>query len=279
MSQERLRKLLLELDGKATIDEISNLAQERYPDETLYTYLHRRLQSMKKKDLVVKKNKKWELTESGQNTSIEYHIDELDNIVCKDDLTNLYGINIGNIVGTLRLDTQLKLDILSHNLQNADYHPEVYPSMVYKPSKELSLSILVPSSGKITIVGGKSKQELMSASRDFIESIDKFGVKVDKSSSDILIQNILAIYSLNREIDLHSLSVELGLECVEYEPEQFPGLIYRGIGTTTISIYRTGKISIMGAKTYISVVEALNDLTNILEGIGMELDLDTNFDG
>lgn len=154
----------------------------------------------------------------------------------------------------------------------------MYPSMVYKPFKELNLSVLVPSSGKITIVGGRSKQELLSASRDFIESIKKFGVKVDKKSSEILIQNILAIYNLNREIDLHSLSVELGLESVEYEPEQFPGLIYRGIGTTTISIYRTGKIAIMGAKKYIGIVESLNDLTNILQGIGMDLDLNTNFE-
>lgn len=57
MSQERLRKLLVELDGEATIDEISNLAQKRYPNETLHKYLRRRLQSMEKKDLVVKKNK------------------------------------------------------------------------------------------------------------------------------------------------------------------------------------------------------------------------------
>lgn len=135
MSQERLRKLLVELDGEATIDEISNLAQKRYPDETLYKYLRRRLQSMEKKDLVVKKNKKWQLTESGQNTSIEYHIDELDTNICKNNLVNVYGINIGNIVGTLRLDTQLKLDFLSDNLENANYHPEMYLSMVYKPFK------------------------------------------------------------------------------------------------------------------------------------------------
>jgi transcription initiation factor TFIID TATA-box-binding protein len=79
-------------------------------------------------------------------------------------------------------------------------------------------------------------------------------------------------------LELSSLSVELGLENVEYEPEKFPGLIYRGTGTTTISIFRTGKISIMGSKTYAEVVEALNNIINSMESVGVELDLDANFD-
>jgi transcription initiation factor TFIID TATA-box-binding protein len=42
------------------------------------------------------------------------------------------------------------------------------------------------------------------------------------------VTNIVVTTELESTILLEALAVELGLESVEYEPEQFPGLIYRG---------------------------------------------------
>jgi transcription initiation factor TFIID TATA-box-binding protein len=52
---------------------------------------------------------------------------------------------------------------------------------------------------------------------------------------------------LGREVNLEALAVALGLEQTEYEPEQFPGLIYRPPQyEVTLLIFATGKIIIGG---------------------------------
>jgi len=49
------------------------------------------------------------------------------------------------------------------------------------------------------------------------------------------------------EVPLSRLVVALKMEQVEYEPEQFPGLIYRG-DTGTALIFSSGKVILAGFK-------------------------------
>ncbi|MFC2154834.1 TATA-box-binding protein, partial [Candidatus Altiarchaeota archaeon] len=69
-----------------------------------------------------------------------------------------------------------------------------------------------------------------------------------KKKPIVQIQNIVASSSLDLKVNLDVLATE----CydTEYEPEQFPGLVFRlDKPKTVMLIFRSGKIIITGAKT------------------------------
>lgn len=273
MSQEDVRQLLSDQGGEATLSELSELAQEKFPDRTLHAYLRERLQSMEKKGLVEQiesENTKWKLTEKGREGSIVYPISEVDSIINEDDLSK-NGFDLVNLVGSLRLERELDLSTLSTDLDNTEYHPETYPSMIYRPFEGTGVSILTPSSGRLAIVGAKSKEELVDAVEEFLSAIYELGIETDKTSDDILIQNVVVNYDFEREFDLSVVAVALDLNNIEYEPEQFPGLIYRShSGNATVLVFASGKVVITGAKTFSKAIQSCNELYEQLEGIGVE---------
>lgn len=275
MSQEDVRQLLIETGGKATISELSELAQNAFPDRKLHTYLSERLHSMEKKGIVERVSndhkKKWRITEKGERNSITLPINEIDAIIDGDDLKR-EGLSPVNIVGSLRLEQNFDLSALSVDIKNTEYHPETYPSMVYRPSKERSISILTPSSGRLSIVGARSKQELIDGTDDFLTTLCNLGIEIQTTPSDILIQNIVVSYTVEREFDLSVVAVAFGLNNVEYEPEQFPGLIYRSHGgNSTALIFASGEVVVTGASTYLGVIQARDELHERLEEIGIEI--------
>lgn len=218
---------------------------------------------------------KWRLTEKGQGGSITYPITEADAIVTEDELSEK-GFTLVNLVGSLRLERELDLSALSLDLDATEYHPETYQSMIYRPFEERSVSILTPSSGRLAIVGAKSKQELIDAVEEFLEAINELGIETDKKSGDILIQNVVVNYDFDREFDLSVVSVALDLNNIEYEPEQFPGLIYRSQSVNaTVLVFASGKVVITGAKTYLDAIQACDELHNQLEGIGVDFSEET----
>lgn len=274
MSQEDVRQLLSECGGEATVSKLSELAQEKFPDRTLHAYLRERLQSMEKKGLVEQiddDRTKWSLTEKGRGGSIVYPISEVDSIISEEELSKR-GFTLVNLVGSLRLERELDLSALSIDLDNTEYHPETYSSMIYRPFEEKSITILTPSSGRLAIVGAKSKQELIDGVEEFLSAINNLGIKINSTPEDILIQNVVVKYDFEREFDLSVVAVALDLNSVEYEPEQFPGLIYRShTGNATVLVFASGKVIIIGAKTYLKAIQACDELYKQLEGIGVEL--------
>jgi Fe2+ or Zn2+ uptake regulation protein len=61
MSQEAILKILKELGGEATIQEIRAKAKSKYPTTTLYTYAIDRLRKLKKWDEVDFVRGKWRI--------------------------------------------------------------------------------------------------------------------------------------------------------------------------------------------------------------------------
>lgn len=210
-----------------------------------------------------------ERRDSGESTSGQ-KISDVDEAFTEEVLSN-DGITLNNIVGSLRLDRQFDLDVLSADLENTEYHPETYPSMIYRPyGEEKSVSVLTPRSGKLAIVGAKSKQELTRGVEIFFDNLENLNISVKSSTDEILIQNIVASYDLNVELDLSVVALALDLESVEYEPEQFPGLIYWTDSSSTVLIFRSGKSVITGAKTYEQVLNSRDEIIEKLRDIGIE---------
>jgi transcription initiation factor TFIID TATA-box-binding protein len=270
MSQHDVQKLLLELGGEASLSELSHLASKRYPNRSLGQYASERLDSMKQKGLVQElEGNRWRLTDKGKEASLETAVEALESRY-ETELLNS-GVTVSNLVGTLDLNRGFDLAALASDLSNADYHPERYHSIIYSPNLEGSVTMLLPSSGRMSITGATSKEDLIEAAQHFIHALQELGVHLTVSSSDILIQNIVANYDFRREFDLAAIAVALGLENTEYEPEQFPGVIYRAKQNSTILLFRTGKCVITGSKSYVQVISALRETTENLQSVGVDL--------
>lgn len=272
MSQEEIQKILYELGGQSTQQKISKFAQEQHPNRTLSKHSEKFLKKMLDKGLVKNNNNLWFLTNQGLSSEIDHKIAEIDTIIDGETLIGEYGVTISNLVGSIRIDKELDLESLNKDLKNTEYNPETYPSMIYRPNVDTNISILTPRTGRLAIVGGKSKSGLIRGVRDFFNKLSNLDINIKKSTSDILIQNIVANFDTGHEIDLSTLSIALGLENIEYEPEQFPGIVYRRGGNSTILIFSSGKLVITGAKSYLEIVQKRDDMIKLLSDNGFKID-------
>lgn len=274
MSQEDVRYLLTELGGKASLPELSDLAAHEFPNRTLHKYVKERLEGMKQKGLVRTEDyegvTKWILTEKGKSAHLETTIDSLGSTIDESSLSSS-GITISNVVGLIDLQQDIDLLLLSEELSNVDYHPETYHSAIFRPNEDSSITIIIPSSGRVSIAGGKSKKELTNSIEAFLDKLTDIGIPTNKSPDDIIIQNIVANFDFNREFELNSIAIELGLERTEYDPEQFPGLVYRSSKNAAVLLFTSGKCVITGARCYNEVFVVAQEIVDNLSQIGVDL--------
>lgn len=154
-------------------------------------------------------------------------------------------ISIVNIVAKLDLDTELDLPYLFSQLPHSSYEPERYPSIIFRPDS--CPTVLITSSGVILFTGGDSKDSLIEAFRRVRQEFEHLGLKHEKSINDIEIVNIVSTLEFDFQLDLNMLLVSFGMDNVEYEPEQFPGLVYRLENGPVVNIFSSGKVVITGA--------------------------------
>jgi len=75
-------------------------------------------------------------------------------------------------------------------------------------------------------------------------------------------------YDLARYINLNKLVVTLNLENIEYEPEQFPGLVYRiKEPRIVVLIFSSGKLILTGGRNMEDIKKGLDILIQKLESI------------
>lgn len=177
-------------------------------------------------------------------------------------------IKIENIVASAFFGIRLDLDSISLGLEGADYNPERFPGLVYR-IKEPKTATLLFSSGKAVCTGAKSLDDLNLAMRKVKENLKDAGFDI-KSELEITIQNIVASSDLGQEVNLRDVAMTLGLENVEYEPEQFPGLVYRNEKPKVVLlIFSSGKLVCTGARNPQEVQTAVNMIIKDLKKCGM----------
>lgn len=187
-------------------------------------------------------------------------INRIDEEISESELSSR-GFTIENIVGTLDLNNEFDLLRVSEFLPNTEYEPETHPFLVYRPDN-VQGTILLPTNGKSSLVGCKSKKEIKELGRHLTQILSEIAVNEIPSNSRIEIQNIVLQGNLEHELALPPIVVLLGMENAEYEPEQFPGVIYKPGDGTTALIFSSGKFMVNGATTY---SQALNSVDNLMD--------------
>ena len=178
-------------------------------------------------------------------------------------------VTIVNAVGSGDLGVELDLQNLGTDLSvpSTEYDPSNYHGL-YVRLVEGGPLITVYQSGKYIISGCSSLQELETTNEEFISKIAELGICDRSIDTGFTLQNVVCTEKLSSAVDLSTLAVGLGLETVEYEPEQFPGLVYRPPGTgAVILVFTNGKVVITGASDVTVAEDAFTELRTRLQSL------------
>ncbi len=176
-------------------------------------------------------------------------------------------IKIENVVASTSLGEDLDLPKIALSLENAEYEPEQFPGLIYR-IKDPKTATLLFRSGKVVCTGGKSLEEVQRAIAHLKQKVEEAGFPIP-NEPEIHVQNIVASSDLGTPINLNAIAMSFGLENVEYEPEQFPGLVYRMYNPKVVLLlFGSGKLVCTGAKKPEDVQKAVDRISEELRKIG-----------
>ncbi len=169
---------------------------------------------------------------------------------------------IVNIVVSTSMEHDVPLEKMAAMLPNTEYNPEQFPGLVLR-IKDPKTSALIFSSGKVVCTGARSMQKVEESIQRIIEALGKIGVKVTIKPV-VKIQNMVASGNIDMKLNLNKLAMQL--DNTEYEPEQFPGLVYKLIeARATFLLFSNGKIVCTGTKSEKDVHKAIEMLKKKLK--------------
>jgi transcription initiation factor TFIID TATA-box-binding protein len=171
-------------------------------------------------------------------------------------------VEVVNIVASGKLNVELDLANVAEDFQDLEWIADVEHSrrqgnrlLIHFREGE-ALSILAPT-GVYVFNGVNSHEDVDSARRQLFLSLSELGiisdieVREDEVVDAFEVQNIVCTGEFDHpNLNLNALTIGLGLEKTEYEPEQFPGLVYRPDNSScTLLIFASGKVVIVGVTT------------------------------
>lgn len=171
-------------------------------------------------------------------------------------------VSIENVVASATLNQKVDLNSVVKGYPGVEYRPEQFPGLVFR-LKRPKTATLIFSSGKMVCTGAKSEKEAKRAVLKVIKELKKGGIIII-GKPEVKIQNIVASGGLGGMIDLEKAAYSLGHAM--YEPEQFPGLIYRmEEPKVVILLFASGKLVCTGAKKEPDSYDAVDKLQALLE--------------
>ena len=157
-------------------------------------------------------------------------------------------IKIENVVANARLADSLDLEYIESKLEDAMFTRKKFPGLVYR-TKDPKAAFLIFRSGKVVCTGSKTETGVRRVIDMLASALRSIGIKVEEHP-EFKVQNIVASANLGRELNLGAIVIGLELEGMEYEPEVFPGLVYRiKEPKSAILIFSSGRLVITGGKT------------------------------
>lgn len=158
-----------------------------------------------------------------------------------------------NIVATATLDMpeeRIDLNKIARKYVDAEYNPERFPGLILR-FKKPKATVLIFSTGKLVITGLKVETDAKTIVKRVMNHVKKSNFAVKCEDENIVIQNFVVSSDLKKHVDLNMAAIVL--ENVMYEPEVFPGLIYRVKDQTpeksVFLVFSTGKIICSGSRS------------------------------
>lgn len=179
-----------------------------------------------------------------------------------------------NIVASASTGLEFDLVELREMLDGA-YKKGTFPGLIYR-MKNPKVAMLLFTSGKLVCTGAKSPDEVKKAIYKLLGRLkvifkEKHPDKMENypEKIDIDIQNIVATGELQTALNINKVVCALPFEKVEYEPEQFPGMVYRvEEPPAVLLLFATGKVVCTGVKHMDDIQKAMNVIVKELELTG-----------
>jgi transcription initiation factor TFIID TATA-box-binding protein len=157
-------------------------------------------------------------------------------------------LKIENIVASGSIADTIDLDVISTTVENCDLNVKRFPGAVYR-IKDPKMAFLIFASGKVVITGVKNDDDLVKGLDILIQKMKEAGV-VCLSTPTVAVTNMVCSYDMGMKINLNKIVMALTFESIEYEPEQFPGLVYRISDPKIVALlFSSGKIILTGGRT------------------------------
>lgn len=171
-------------------------------------------------------------------------------------------VTVQNVVATAALKQRLDLDTIVRLFPETQYRPEEFPGLVFRLRKPKTATLIF-SSGKMVCTGSKSERQARKAVATVLNELKRNGIVV-VGRPEIQVQNIVASGGFGGSIDLEKTTYSL--ERTMYEPEQFPGLIYRMYDPKVVMLlFASGNFVCTGAKKEEEVHRAITRVQETLE--------------
>ena len=175
-------------------------------------------------------------------------------------------VEIKNVVAVATLGQKMDLLAIMETFVNVKYNPQRFPALVFR-LKRPRTSTLIFRTGKMVCTGARSEREAKSSVGRIVRELGRQGFIISRSP-EINIVNIVGTADFGGEVDLESMADIL--DDVLYEPEQFPGAIYRMKDPkVVVLIFRSGKIVLTGADREEQIHEAAEKMRGILVENGL----------
>lgn len=155
-----------------------------------------------------------------------------------------------NVVGTGQLPTELAIEPLKEDLDGHAFENDSPQPGLHLQFEEDGPMTTFYRSGKY-IIRSPSVEILTETEAAVRDEISRLGILDRDYETGFAIQNVVANGAIDVEqVNLRSITIALGLEHTEYEPEQFPALTYRKPEyPCTFLLFSNGKVVIAGADT------------------------------
>ncbi|KAK5857897.1 hypothetical protein PBY51_011108 [Eleginops maclovinus] len=202
---------------------------------------------------------------SGLGTSAFCPMTPMTPVTVMTPVTERSGIvpQLQNIVSTVNLGCPLDLKFIALQARNAEYNPKRFAAVIMR-IREPRTTALIFSSGKMVCTGAKSEEQSRLAARKYARVVQKLGFPA--RFMDFKIQNMVASCDVCFPIRLEGL-VLTHQQFSSYEPELFPGLIYRMVKPRIVLlIFVSGKVVLTGAKERGEIYDAFENIYPILKG-------------
>jgi len=171
-------------------------------------------------------------------------------------------VKIENIVATASLKHGIDLGAVVKAFPEVDYRPKRFPGLVFR-LKRPRTTILIFGTGKMVCTGARSERDAARALRKVVRTLRKGGLIIT-GKPELKIVNIVASADLGGMVDLERSAYSLGRTM--YEPEQFPGLIYRmDEPKVVILLFASGKLVCTGARKEEDAHKAVDNLRQELK--------------
>lgn len=178
-------------------------------------------------------------------------------------------ITIQNIVASTTLAEDFDLDKIKAGLEGTEYNKTKFPGLVYRIQNPRAC-FLIFTTGKVVCTGAKSIENVHPAIITLANTLKDIGCEKIDPEPEVHVQNIVASADLKTTLNLNAIVMAFGMENVEYEPEVFPGLVYRiEAPKLVVLVFSSGKLVIAGGKSPEDCEEGLRIIREELDNLGL----------